>query len=102
MHITIIWLLYGSFSQGISGRGIRLFDHLQNVNPYLTQTKPHNNVTPLPLKRRDITGRPDTRADLSTSKRFHFLGIPGRVFFKFDIMDGESLETKLFFIFFCR
>ena len=25
------------------------------------------------------------------SKRFHLLGIPGRVFFKFD-MDGESLK----------
>ena len=30
------------------------------------------------------------RADLSISKRLHFLGIRGRVFFKFD--HGESLK----------
>ena len=29
-------------------------------------------------------GRIYIRADLSISKRFHFLGIPGRLFFKFD------------------
>ena len=37
-----------------------------------------------------MPGQPDIRADLSTPKRFHFLGIPGRVFFKFD--HGESLK----------
>ena len=32
-----------------------------------------------------VVGRPDIRADLSITKRFNFLGIPGGVFFTFDI-----------------
>ena len=48
------------------------------------------DTTPCGRANGGIAGRPDIRADVSTSKRFHFLGIPGRVFFKFD--HGESLK----------
>ena len=40
-----------------------------------------------------VAGRPDIRADVSLSKRFHFLGIPGRVFFKF----GTGKVAKFYY-----
>ena len=49
----------------------------QKVYQELTQTKPYNTLPPW---NGGIAGRPDIRADVSISKRFHFLGIPGRVF----------------------
>ena len=39
-----------------------------------------------------MAGRPDTRADLNYARGFYFLGIPGRVFFKFE--HGESLKKS--------
>ena len=40
------------------------------------------------MKRRGIAVRSAIRADVSISKPFHFLGIPGKVFFKVDMV-GE-------------
>ena len=49
----------------------------------LTQTNPHNNTLPA-LKRRDSRSAGYTGGSVNISKPFHFLGIPGRVFFKLD------------------
>ena len=44
-------------------------------------------ILSLPVKRRDTKSAEDIRADVSISKRFHFLGIPGSLesIFKFDM-----------------
>ena len=67
--------------QVISGVLVRL-----NTCKRLTNSLPKLSlINAPPRKNGGIAGRPDIRADLSISKRFHSLGIPGRVFFKFDM-----------------
>ena len=71
---------------GISGVLVRLTTckRFNNNNSLPKLSLLFNPPTP---RNGGIAGRPDTRADLSISKRFRFLGIPGRVFFfKFDMV----------------
>ena len=70
--------------QSISGVLVRLTTckRLINCLPKLSLITTYNT---LPPSNGEIAGRPELRADLPISKRFHFLGIPGRVFFKFDM-----------------
>ena len=62
-------------------QSISSFDHLQTVNQLPAQTKPCNT---LPSWNGGVADRSGVRADVSISTRLHFLGIPERVFFKFD------------------
>ena len=71
----------GSSSELISGALVRL-----TTCKRLTKSLSKLSLTTLsPPETAGIAGRPDIRADLSISKRFHFLGTPGRAFFKSDM-----------------
>ena len=75
------------YCQGISGVLVRL-----TTCKKLTNSLP--NLSLITLSPPETAGYQVVRINGRTcqlSKPFHFLGIPGRVFFKFD-MDGESLK----------
>ena len=67
--------------------GISPFYHLQQVNLYLTQTKPYNTVPP---RNGGIAGRPDIRADLPIIEPVSFPGYTAESIFQ--VRRGENLK----------